>query len=70
MKSYRKEFMIHTKERYAIVRITDRVEEALRESGIREGLCLVNPMHITASVFINDDERGLHSDFLAWLEKI
>ena len=70
MKSYRKEIMIHTKERYAIVRITDRVEEALGESGIREGLCLVNPMHITASVFINDDERGLHADFMAWLEKL
>jgi len=68
VKSYRKEFVIHTSERYAIVRITDKVEEALGESGIREGLCLVNPMHITASVFINDDERGLHADFERWLE--
>lgn len=70
MKSFRKELLIHTKDRYAIVRITDWVEEALRESGIREGLCLVNPMHITASVFINDNESGLHADFLAWLEKL
>ncbi len=49
--------------------ITSRVEACLRESGIREGLCLVNPMHITASVFINDDESGLHHDYDAWLEK-
>lgn len=70
MISYRKEFIMHTRERYAIVRITDQVDEALRESGIREGLCLVNPMHITASVFINDDERGLQADFLTWLEKL
>jgi len=70
MKSFRKELTINTKTRRAYVNITPQVEAALRESGIREGLCLVNAMHITASVFINDDERGLHSDFEVWLEKL
>lgn len=70
MKSYRKEISINTEKRYQIVRITPQVESALKESGIREGLCLVNPMHITASVFINDNESGLHQDYLDWLEKL
>jgi secondary thiamine-phosphate synthase enzyme len=68
MKSYRHELTIETKTRRAFVNITPEVEKALRASGIREGLCLVNPMHISASVFINDDERGLHADFERWLE--
>ena len=70
MKSYRKELTVNTKTRRAFVNITSDVESALRESGIREGLCLVNAMHITASVFINDNESGLHSDFEKWLEKL
>lgn len=70
MKSLRRELWFNTKKRYALVHITDQVEEALRESGIREGLCLVNAMHITASVFINDNESGLHRDYLDWLEKL
>jgi secondary thiamine-phosphate synthase enzyme len=70
MKSFRKELWFETKKRYELIHITDRVESALAESGIREGLCLVNAMHITASVFINDNERGLHQDFLEWLEKL
>ena len=70
MKSYRKELRINTKTRRAFVNITRQVEEALAESGIREGLCLVNSMHITSSVFINDNESGLHQDFERWLEKL
>ncbi len=70
MKSYRKELHFHTKTRRALINITPQVEEALAESGISEGLCLVNAMHITASVFINDDESGLHRDFERWLEKL
>ena len=70
MKSYRKELTINTKTRRAFVNITGDVEAALAESGIKEGLCLVNAMHITASVFINDNESGLHSDFERWLEKL
>jgi len=70
MKSYRKEITIRTKTRRAYVNITPQVETALAESGIREGLCLVNAMHITASVFINDNESGLHRDFERWLEKL
>lgn len=70
MKSYRKELMIHTNRRREFINITPRVESALADSGIREGLCLVNAMHITASVFINDDESGLHQDFEQWLEKL
>jgi secondary thiamine-phosphate synthase enzyme len=70
MKSYRKELWFETKKRYEIVRITPQVEQAVRDSGIREGLCLVNAMHITASVFVNDNEGGLHRDFLEWLEKL
>ena len=68
MKTYRKEITMHTRSRRAYVNITPQVEAALAESGIREGLCLVNAMNITASVFINDNESGLHSDFERWLE--
>ncbi len=70
MKSIRRELWFEIPSRRGFVNITPRVEEALRESGIREGLCLVNAMHITASVFINDDERGLHGDYERWLEKL
>jgi secondary thiamine-phosphate synthase enzyme len=68
MKSYRKELWFETPSRRAFINITGQVEAALKESGIREGLALVNAMHITASVFINDDESGLHADYEAWLE--
>jgi len=61
---------MNTSERYDIVNITSQVESALKKSGIKEGLCLVNAMHITASVFINDNESGLHEDFLKWVEKL
>jgi secondary thiamine-phosphate synthase enzyme len=70
MKSYRKELHFHTKTRRAYLNITPQVETALAESRISEGLCLVNAMNITASVFINDDESGLHRDFERWLEKL
>jgi secondary thiamine-phosphate synthase enzyme len=70
MKSYRKELWFNTQSRRAFINITSQVEEALHESGIKEGLCLVNAMHITASVFINDDESGLHHDYEKWLEKL
>ena len=70
MKSYRKELTLNLPVRRGFVNITNLVEEALHESGIREGLCLVNPMHITASVFINDDESGLHHDYDQWLERL
>jgi secondary thiamine-phosphate synthase enzyme len=70
MKSFRKELWFNLPERRAFVNITPKVEDCLRESGIKEGLVLVNPMHITASVFINDDEAGLHRDYDAWLEKL
>lgn len=70
MKSYRKELYFQTKTRRAYLNITPQVDEALLESGVREGLVLVNAMHITASVFINDDESGLHRDFERWLEKL
>ncbi|GHV00304.1 hypothetical protein FACS1894211_07330 [Clostridia bacterium] len=70
MKSYRKELTLTLPARRAYRNITPDVQKALAESGIREGLCLVNAMHITASVFINDDERGLHGDFEQWLEKL
>ena len=68
MKSHRKELWFETPARIAFINITPQVEDALRESGVREGLCLVNAMHISASVFVNDDERGLHADFTRWLE--
>ncbi len=70
MKSYRKELWFKVPKRRAFINITPDVNECLRESGIKEGLCLVNAMHITASVFINDDEGGLHQDFEKWLEKL
>jgi len=70
MKSYRKELIFHIPERVDFVNITPQVQEALKDSGISEGLCLVNAMHITASVFINDDEHGLHQDFRRWLEEL
>jgi len=68
MKSYRKELWFEVKRRRELINITPQVEECLRESGIKEGLLLCNAMHITASVFINDDEAGLHNDFEKWLE--
>jgi secondary thiamine-phosphate synthase enzyme len=70
MKSYREELTFEIPRRRAFVNITAQVEEAVRKSGIREGLCLVNSMHITSSVFVNDDESGLHQDFERWLEEL
>lgn len=70
MKSYRKELYFCTSKRREYINITRDVEQAVIDSGIKEGLCLVNAMHITASVFINDDEAGLHRDFETWLEKM
>ena len=70
MKTYRKELWFDVPGRRAFINITPQVEEALGESGIREGLVLVNAMHITASVFINDDESGLHHDYEVWLEEL
>jgi len=69
MKHFTQHLWFNTKKRQEFINITPQVEEAIQKSGIREGLCLVNAMHITASVFINDDEEGLHQDFSAWLEK-
>jgi len=69
MKSYRQDLWFNTSGRRAFINITPQVEACLRESGIKEGLALVNAMHITASVFINDDERGLHQDYEDWLEE-
>jgi len=70
MKSYRRELHFTTSKRRDFINITPQVRNVLRESGIKDGLCLVNSMHITSSVFINDDEKGLHSDFETWLEKL
>jgi secondary thiamine-phosphate synthase enzyme len=70
MKSYRKVLLFNIPSRRGFVNITSKVQEALEVSGIKEGLCLVNPMHITASDFINDDESGLHQDYEKWLETI
>ncbi|PIR20837.1 MAG: secondary thiamine-phosphate synthase enzyme [Deltaproteobacteria bacterium CG11_big_fil_rev_8_21_14_0_20_47_16] len=70
MKSYRKELWFNIPSRCGFVNITSDVEKCLKESGVQEGLVLVNAMHITASVFINDDERGLHHDYDKWLEKL
>jgi secondary thiamine-phosphate synthase enzyme len=70
MKSYRKELWFNTSKRMEFINITPDVERCINESGVREGLALVNAMHITASVFINDDESGLHRDYEAWLEKL
>ena len=70
MKSYHKELWFEVPTRRAFINITFQVEQCLAESGIQEGLCLVSAMHITASVFINDDESGLHRDYEVWLEKL
>jgi secondary thiamine-phosphate synthase enzyme len=70
MRSYRKELVMHVPQRMGFVNITAEVEKAVRESGVQEGLCLVNSMHITSSVFINDDEPGLLEDYARWLEQL
>jgi secondary thiamine-phosphate synthase enzyme len=70
MKSFREELWFKAPTRRALINITPQVDKALKKSGIREGLCLVNAMHITASVFVNDDESGLHHDYEVWLEKL
>ena len=70
MKSYRKELWFNVPERRGFINITSEVDECLRESGIKEGLVLVNAMHITASVYINDNERGLLTDYEDWLEEL
>jgi secondary thiamine-phosphate synthase enzyme len=70
MRSFRKELLFEVPSRLAFVNITREVEDCLRESGVKEGLVLVNAMHITASVFINDDEPGLHADYEKWLETL
>jgi len=70
MKSYRKELWFNVPARRQIINITHEVEKAVKESCIKEGLCLVNPMHITASVFVNDAEHGLYNDYERWLEKL
>ena len=70
MKSYRKELWFNTPHRRNFINITGEIQQCVAESGVREGMCLVNAMHITASVFINDDEPGLHQDFETWLEKL
>jgi len=70
MKSYRKELFFNVPQRRAFVNVTPQIEDCLRESGIKEGLLLCNAMHITASIFINDDECGLHADMEKWLEKL
>jgi len=70
MKSYRKELWFETKNRRELINITHDIQRCVAESGIKEGLALVNAMHITSSIFINDDESGLHHDFEVWLEKL
>lgn len=70
MKSFREELVFNVQARRAFINITPQVEECLRRSGVKEGLLLCNSMHITSSVFINDDESGLHHDFDVWLEKL
>lgn len=70
MKSYTEYLKIKTKNRIEIINITDKVEEAVRKSSIKDGIVLINPMHITSSVFINDEEAGLKDDFIKWLEKL
>ena len=70
MKSHRQELWFHASHRRELFRLTDKVQDAVTKSGVAEGLVLVNAMHITASVFINDDEGGLHADFERWLEKL
>ncbi|MFA6142746.1 MAG: YjbQ family protein, partial [Candidatus Omnitrophota bacterium] len=68
MKTYTDYILLNTRSRQEIINITDQVEGAVKKSGVKDGLCLVNAMHITASVFINDNESGLHQDFLTWVE--
>ena len=70
MKAYTEYLVFNTKKRYDFINITPKVEVAVSKSGIKEGMCLVNAMHITSSVFINDDESGLHADFSQWLEQL
>ncbi len=70
MKSFRKELWFNTDKRVEFINITPQINQCLKESGIREGVVLVNAMHITASIFINDDEGGLHHDFEVWLERL
>ncbi|HPC38521.1 MAG TPA: secondary thiamine-phosphate synthase enzyme YjbQ [Exilispira sp.] len=70
MKTFRKELWFNTKKREELIHITDEVQKAVFESGVKDGFCLVNAMHITASVFINDNESGLHQDYLRWLNQI
>jgi len=70
MKSFQQYLWFNTRKRQEFINITPKIEELVRKSGIKEGLCLVNAMHITASVFINDDEKGLHQDFERWLETL
>jgi len=70
MKSYRKELWFHIQSRRAFINITTDIEAALQDSEIQEGFCLINAMHITASVFVNDDESGLHRDYERWLEEL
>jgi secondary thiamine-phosphate synthase enzyme len=70
MKSYRKVLEVNIPTRMAFLNITDKVQDALKDSGIKDGLALINAMHITASVFINDDEHGLHEDYARWLEEL
>jgi len=70
VKSYREYLWFETKNRVEFINISGKVQEMVNKSGVKEGLCLVNAMHITASVFINDDEKGLHGDFKKWLEKL
>jgi secondary thiamine-phosphate synthase enzyme len=70
MKTHTEYITFNTRNKYEIINITPQVEGALRKSGVKEGLCLVNAMHITSSVFINDNERGLHRDFMEWLERL
>ena len=70
MRSYRQELWFNTEKRQEFINITSQAEEAVKKSGVKDGLCLVNAMHITSAVFINDDEGGLHQDFSAWLERL
>jgi secondary thiamine-phosphate synthase enzyme len=70
MKSYKEVLLFNTKNKIEFINITEQVEEAVKKSGIKEGLCLINAMHITASVFVNDEEDGLKHDFKEWLEKL
>ncbi|EFW38135.1 secondary thiamine-phosphate synthase enzyme YjbQ [Treponema phagedenis] len=70
MKTLTQELWFNTKKKYQFINITPEVESLVKKSGVKEGLCLVNAMHITSSIFINDDEKGLHQDFETWLEKL